>query len=290
MPGVFLLLSAYPQSRLARRLSVLLVVLYSVTYLFIGVRSAAMMSLLGFAWLWEFRVGKLPRVFLIGTTALILCLLPCIAAFRNADTKGRSTLAGDAVSTVMSSPMRALLGETGNSMLTVAHTIDLFPSARPYDEGASYSYALLTVVPNVFGTEVHPSVAHGRLADWLVATIDPTIAAIGGGYGYSFIAEAYANFGIAGVIAFSLILGVFLQGLYSWTCVGKAAHRVAFTASILTMILIYVRGESGSIIRGLIWYGLLPYVAIHACERLIPYLRQTTGILPANENRSPLLM
>jgi len=280
LPAVFLLVASHRNSRLVRRVSVLLVVLYAVTYLFIGVRSAAMMSLLGFAWLWEFHVAKLPRHFLLGTTAGILFLLPCIAALRNADTQGRTTLAEDAVSGVMSSPVHALLGETGNSMLTVAHTIDLYPSARSYDTGASYGYALLTILPNVFGTELHPSVAHGRLADWLVETIDPTIAAIGGGYGYSFIAEAYANFGITGVLGFSLLLGLLLQGLYSWTCAYPAAHRVAFTASVLSMILIYVRGESGSIVRGLIWYGVLPYTAIHLTERVIPYLRQTVGVLP----------
>ena len=45
---------------------------------------------------------------------------------------------------------------------------------------------------------MHPSVAHGQPSDWLIETVNPYLAERGLGLGFSFIAEAYMNFGKVG--------------------------------------------------------------------------------------------
>src|ERR1017187_8886241 len=78
--------------------------------------------------------------------------------------------------------------------------------SRPFDGGVSYLYAALAGFPNV-AWSIHPTTAHGTLSAWLVYTVMPYAAANGCGLGYSFIAEAYENFGWIGVPLVLLVTG-----------------------------------------------------------------------------------
>ena len=163
-------------------------------------------------------------------------------------------------------PAMSALSEIGQSMSTVSYTLDLVPAVRPFDLGASYVYAVIAVIPNV-GWDVHPTMAHGTLSTWLVRTVEPTTAARGGGLGYSFIAEAYENFGWTGVPMVMIALGWVAGRLSSATRDKHDPAMLAMAATLLSFALIYARAETADFVRSICWYGLAPYLAVRLTSR-----------------------
>ncbi len=140
------------------------------------------------------------------------------------------------------------------------------PGLREYDLGLSYAYALLTVVPNAFW-DIHPTIAHGLAGTWLTNLTEPVLARMGGGIGYSFMAEVYLNFGWFGVGALILI-GFLFARLVLWATEVDSLSRMAGLASFTSSFLFFVRSESGAVLRPLFWYALVPYLACHGAARL----------------------
>ena len=173
-------------------------------------------------------------------------------------------------------------------MGTIAHTLELVPSLRGYDMGSSYFYSGLAVLPNVFGGPVHPSAAHGNFATWLVENVDPVGAAAGFGFGYSFIAESYANFGMFGAPLIMLVLGAGIQGLTNWAVKGATPGRYAAAASMVTFFLVFPRSESSSLVRGLVWYGFLPYLIVKSVAALRRQKARLRAIDPRHSERIPV--
>ena len=124
--------------------------------------------------------------------------------------------------------------------------------------GAGYMYAALAVIPNLFW-DVHPAMGHGIYAVWLVQTVEPLLAQVGGGLGFSFIAEAYANFGWPGTPLLFMIMGFLLVRIVVWAEWGDRPARSAMLASFLAFLLFFPRSESIVVFRALLWYGFLPY-------------------------------
>src|SRR5262249_15484450 len=142
-------------------LSALMIAGYSLTRLFLGSRSTAAMALIAFAWLWHRTVRPFPRTALIGSgVTMVFVVFPVVGAMRNASGSERAALSSlsRAYISVQRNPAIASLSEMGNSMRTIAYTLDLVPVARPFDLGVGYGYAALTIFPNVFW-RVHPTVA-----------------------------------------------------------------------------------------------------------------------------------
>jgi len=157
-------------------------------------------------------------------------------------------------------PAVSSVSEMGGSMRTIAYTTTLVPSSRPFDQGLGYAYGALTLFPNLFWS-IHPTVARGIYSDWLVNAVDPWTAARGGGLGFSFIAEAYLNFGPFGPIIVMFIFGFLLGRVSSWADCTRDPVALAMIATILAFILRFPRDETASILRPLVWYALGPYLA-----------------------------
>jgi len=166
-------------------------------------------------------------------------------------------------------PVTSSVAEMGSSLQTVAYTIDLVPSYRPYDYGVQYVYSLLTVFPNFFWA-IHPTIAHGTPAAWLVQTVAPDVATAGGGLGYSLIAEAYLNFGYWGVPVILLLLGYIYVRFVTWGAWSEDPAKIAVVAVFLSFFMIYARADSTTMIRPLIWYVLLPYGLVLILRKRVP--------------------
>jgi oligosaccharide repeat unit polymerase len=158
-------------------------------------------------------------------------------------------------------PVVGSVAEMGSSMGTVAYTLELVPTARPFDGGVSYLFALLAGVPNV-AWAVHPTTAHGTLSAWLANTVMPEFAAHGSGLGYSFIAEAYENFGWIGVPLVLLLLG-WIAGRLSEAVRGRSDPAIlALTATLLLTAILYARAETADLVRNACWYAIVPYLLV----------------------------
>ncbi len=155
-------------------------------------------------------------------------------------------------------PATASLTEMGGTLATIAYTMDMVPSDRGFDYGQSYLYAALTVVPNIFGTAIHPAIQHGTAADWLIRTISYDTATAGGGIGYSFIAEAYLNFGWAGPPLVMILLGVGWAAVEGFAARSASPGAVALMGIVMVFGLIYARAEMSNIVRPIVWCGFIP--------------------------------
>ncbi len=281
LPATFLIFTSNPSKRSIKLFCLCTLLICASTQLVVGTRAAAVTALVAFAWLWDRCVGKIRSGLIISGAIGAILLLPMIAAVRNVSGNDRSSASVlvDVVSRI-DNPCTALVYEMGGSMGTIAHTLELVPSLRAYDKGSSYFYAGLAVLPNIFGGPVHPSAAHGNLATWLVENVDPVGAAVGFGFGYSFIAESYANFGMFGAPIMMLILGAGIQSLANWAATAMKPSRYAAAASMVTFFLVFPRSETSSLIRGLVWYGLFPYVLV----RSITAIRRLKADLGATQH------
>jgi len=266
MPGTMFLVAGSKRKKAPVAIACSFILTYAGAMLTVGSRAGAVASLVALAWLYERSIRQLPRAFILTASTVLLATLPVIAEIRNTPGALGDPVQVLSLALTYNSPFLAVLREMGGTIITVLHTISLFPSIRPFDLGTSYAYAISTLIPNV-GWQVHPAIAHGLLADWLIRTVDPTIARVGGGLGYSFLAEAFANFGWYGLAPIIGSIGYLLTRLFSWGTSDDDPAKLAFTATFLASFLVFARGESATVVRGLAWYALIPYLATSLTTR-----------------------
>jgi oligosaccharide repeat unit polymerase len=153
----------------------------------------------------------------------------------------------------------------GGTLKTVAYVVRFVPETRDYDWGRSYLWSLFSLVPN-FTSDLHPS-ARRSISLWLITSVDPYTAARGGGLGFSFLAEAYLNFGWAGIVIVAGLIGYFLSSLDQWVEFRLEPMACACVAVILVFFSKYARADSLEITRALVWYCLVPYFCCMALSR-----------------------
>jgi oligosaccharide repeat unit polymerase len=271
IPSALLLLAGSKGKRTGVVISALITIAGSFAMFFLGGRGAAATGLVAYVWLYSRTIRPVPAKLLILPALLLgFVVFPLVRAVR--DTRGLDRTSVDFVTSAWSAienPVVGSVAEMGYSMSTVAYTLELVPTARPFDEGVSYLYALLAGFPNV-AWSVHPTAAHGTLSAWLVYTVMPYAAANGSGLGYSFIAEAYENFGWIGVPLVLLAIG-WIAGRLSEAVRGRSDPAIlALTATLLLTAILYARGETADLVRNVCWYAILPYLSI----RLLSGIRQ----------------
>jgi hypothetical protein len=159
--------------------------------------------------------------------------------------------------------------EMGASIRTVAYTLQLVPSERPFDLGASYSWAATRVLPKAF-FDVHPAATQERSpAQWLVWRVSPWTAQHGGAIGYSMFAEPYFNFGWFGPFIVLLPAGYFLGRLLLWSESTSNRAMAAYLVAVVFSVLIFgVRADSTVLFRIPIWVGVVPYLIVSSRLRL----------------------
>jgi O-antigen polysaccharide polymerase Wzy len=239
-----------------RNIAIGLMIFYVVSQLLLGQRRKVGSAIAALVWLWHEWIAKLPTLLVLGAAVVLALLFPLVAASRNSAVQPGAPL--ENFLNADSNPLINTLSEMGGTMMTTAHTIDLVPSARPFQMGADYGYALLTLFPNLFW-KLHPTIERGLAGHWLVWAVDPEFANRGGGYGYSFIAEAYLNFGwLGGPIALGII-GFLYAFFVLWAINSRLPARIALLATFSVFFPFYARSEASLHVRTLVWYALAPY-------------------------------
>ena len=235
---------------------------YGFVMLAIGSRGPAVMILLAYIWLYNRSIQRLRRKVVVVLFVVLLLIFPVIATVRQNAGFWEDPVGHFSAAIAKNDNLAvSAISEMGYSLVTVVHTLRLIPDVRPFDYGIGYVYAASAVVPDI-GWEVHPAISHGLFGDWLIRTTDPFIAARGGGLGFSFIAEVYANFGWLGTCPFLIAMGYFLGRLFNWSARGNDPAKLAFIATFMAFFLVFARGESAVILRGLAWYALFPYIGV----------------------------
>jgi oligosaccharide repeat unit polymerase len=267
IPGTFLVAASSRRKRSHLWVTVAFTAVYASVQLFLGSRALAVTVLIPYLWLWHRSIAPIPKILLIGGVGLGVLILPLIAAGRAVT--GTDRYSPDVLLQEVNSvdnPVINLLTEMGSTAVTIAHTLDLVPAARPFDCGASYAYAALTLLPNA-AFDIHPTISHGTPNTWLVRTVNPWTAAQGGSLGYSFLAEAYLNAGWIGVCLIPGLIGYALAWLTAWTINPGDLARLACAAAILAFSLKYARSDASEIVRNIVWYGIGPFGVVRALSK-----------------------
>jgi hypothetical protein len=265
VPAALFLLAGSKGAPGCLAVSALTIAANAACQLFLGFRYYAIMPVVAYLWLADRCIRRVPRVALFGTAAVLLLLvLPVISATR--EVRGQDRLSLDFLAdafTSMDSPAVSLVSEMGGSMKTVAYTIELVPERHSYDHGMEYGYGLLTVLPNLFW-DVHPAITYPMPSTWLIWSVDPATAAQGGGLGYSFIAEAYFNFGWLGAPLVLCLIGFLFGKLLAWSLrpSGHALARLAMMASFASFFTFYAREDVVVVFRPLVWFAVAPYTLV----------------------------
>jgi oligosaccharide repeat unit polymerase len=260
VPGALVLLAGSRDSRRGKIVSGIVVAIYALIQLFLGARYPAIAPVIAYVLLWHRAIRPVPRALTIGAAVVIFGIIfPIVGATR--DKSADDPYAAETTAAGKASPFTGVLAETESTTSTIADTLTLVPSVRGFDHGTQYFYAASTLMPNLFW-DLHPATRHGLAGDWVTWIVDPGFAASGGSLGYSFIAEAYLNWGWIGGPLFLGIVGFFFAHLVFWGCRTGAPARLAVVASFLTFIIFWSRGESINIVRPLVWYSLVPYLMI----------------------------
>ncbi|HEV8001552.1 MAG TPA: O-antigen polysaccharide polymerase Wzy [Planctomycetaceae bacterium] len=260
IPGAIFLLAGASRSRSQRWMAVAIIAGYAATQFYLGVRHEAAILAVEAAWVWHRLVRPIRPALLIGAAAVMVAVIfPLVGAIRNTSGKDRSTVDFLAQNyATIDNPLVASVSEMGGSMETVAHTLTLVPATRDYEMGVGYAYAISTLFPNLFW-KIHPAIVHELPSTWLTWQVDPYTAAQGGGFGFSFIAEAYLNFGYLGVPILLFAGGYALARLVRWADQGVRPDRIAFVATAACFAIFLVRAELAVVLRGVVWYSIAPY-------------------------------
>lgn len=141
-----------------------------------------------------------------GRTILLLTVVSIIGmvALRGVDMwrSGNSGSALEVIEYFLSgegNPAIDFVGDVGWNMLSTVKVQEILPSSKGFSFGLSYIASFAGFVPNVGQWAVNPASEYSDLGNWLQGALG-----ISYGPGFSPVAEAWYNFGYAGILVFIL--------------------------------------------------------------------------------------
>ncbi len=251
LAGVMMLIAG--SNNRGKTLGLVVITVRSVVLLYLGYRAYALLPIVAAVWLWHTVQRKLPVKSLTAAGAAFLILVaPIVRGLREGAGLDRWSI-GNIVEVWrgVDNPLVSLLSDMGSSVLTVAYTIELVPSARPFEMGLGYVRAALNSLPII---DIGNS--YGYASSWLAWAVRPDWASRGFGFGYSFIAEAFLNFGWLGIAFVTATIGFAIVRMGLW--VKQDPLRAVLVAVFLPSLLFFTRGESIDLVRPLLWQAVLP--------------------------------
>lgn len=208
---------------------------------------------------WNFARDRLQGYTLIGWAAVIAVMIVILGAARNSGNLGLlSVLRGGIANAGESDWFDVIMTDVGVPATITTNVIRWFPDMVNWLYGQSYVTAVLNLIPGFFfgGSINRPFLTMAFLFKDLLeeGSFNPDI-----GYGFSLLAESYANFGLIGSVLVMFVVGLILRHLYQrindqvgpMRAVAVAVFGVTTVAAIMSL-----RGEWLSFIKPT-FYGIV---------------------------------
>ncbi len=206
-----------------------------------GFRGPVIVHLATLLAVWAHKDGRMARRAALVLAVAAIVLVPAVRMTRDERRDVREGLVGF-------DPL-ALFLEAGTSLYPLVVTTDRIGSGdEPLWMGKSYLLALSRVIPNI-GERASADVRALTPNGWATLHADRWLFERGGGIGFSGVAEPYLNFGLAGVVAFFLLLGLVMQRWERW--LERDAFRAAIGSATFGFVLWTVRNESMELFRSM---------------------------------------
>ena len=237
-------------SRRQLRLVLGLVGVWAACQLFFGLRNAAIVPALVVVYLLHKKGIRFSRSLQYLLLAAVFLAIPAIRAVRE-------EVASQRASALFSAKLNPVGGiaEMGQSIWPVVATYRLTDS-KEFRLGRTYVKALRRVVPySVMGYDPISGQSQLTLEDfptyWLVATTEPWSLRRNMSAAFSWVAEAYINFGVAGVFLMFFALGYLLTRLEQMPA--RSPYLLAAQAVVLAPLLWCVRSDFNTFVRPAAW-------------------------------------
>ena len=268
LPWSLLILTAASDDRRSRRLVVLLAIPALAVMLAIGDRSGPLAAIIMIACGLYLRGSRISLGPTLGVTALVAFLMPAILNLRTvpiSQWSGTSlemaaTNQVEETNTYGEGILSGFLITTSGSYQTLMATVKVVPQDEGYHYGSDYLSSLVVALPfrSVWLAPLDVDIRSFPPSQWVLSYLAPGRTA---GPGYLQVAEAYLQFGAAGVAVLYVILGWGLTRLWRYVSTrGWDVRTVAFSLIVMSESLIWVRNSSALFVRALTWGWLLVYL------------------------------
>lgn len=256
VPGAFYLMGSDLDNRWLRRAGWGLVVTFSAAVLALGTRALFFQNIVTLLWFRHFGVRPIRGSVWVGLIAAGLLLSGLVVWSREKARQAELRLEDfpPGWDEANAPSLASSLNEMGTSIMTVVFTMDLVPAVRDFAWGETYLASLEAAIPGQ---------GYGRDTEevWLTYLVSPETASVGGGLGFSFMAEAYLNFGVFAPAVLALA-GFFLGGFAGWSHAAGRSGRLAFAACVISIMLFSARASSLSFVRRVLVLCVIPYAAL----------------------------
>jgi O-antigen polysaccharide polymerase Wzy len=180
----------------------------------------------------------------------------------------------DALQTGGSGDSRHLTSKTLQraSLLTqVAHVLELTPSQIPFQEGQTYSYLAIGLIPRFLWPD-KPSINEANQFYQLAYGLSDTKTVTSTSISVGAMAEAYINFGWLGVIVIMCVIGILLQ-IYERFLVLDQRHVLLLSIGVaLLPQFLLIESQLGVYLGGLLQHIFLPFLVF------LPITRRPAGV------------
>ncbi|MDC3411851.1 O-antigen polysaccharide polymerase Wzy [Terrihalobacillus insolitus] len=232
----------------------------SFLYILMGNRGYSISLFLTIVWLYDNQVKKISKVKLIFTSLLIIFIIGLFFQMKEFTIQQKLSIFDNIKNIQLESVFLSLFEESSVTYRTLIYTIQSIPLEKGFDWGLSYLWAFTTIIPNIFGTSIHPSLLYYQNpSEWIAWTYSPIQASLGYGFGFSNIGEAYFNFGLIGVIIVMFIFGFFIAKLSRSTNTNSLNQRykIIITAILISNIFWSIRNSLSSVVRDAFYQYIL---------------------------------
>jgi hypothetical protein len=93
------------------------------------------------------------------------------------------------------------------------------------------------------------------------------------GWASSVLAEGVFNFGIIVATVWMSLVGFVLRRISEWGYAGKSTMRYFVIAVLISYVFWFIRGDLIDLVRPVVWFGLVPYVAVFIVAKCLGALR-----------------
>lgn len=254
------LLALFISRKPKQKWPILVLIVYMLLYTLSGSRINTMILLIGVLYIQNkffsklnFKKVLLYTIFLF----LVMFIFSVISSARQSIGYGNN----NTISTIQDSieeinknnAIISALTEAGYTFETTATVIDNCPSNESFYYGKSYLSGIIYIFPNGITGNYYNTIA--KSTD---DTFKGYLNAYGSGIGSSFIAEAYWNFGYFSLllmIVFGFLLGKLCNQLNK-SIESNNYSKIYIATYCLIIISFYVRSDTRTFYRNLVWFGL----------------------------------
>lgn len=268
LPSALMLLTISCRSRARRFFMIILSGLFFLALLFMGYRTEALIPALVGMTLWKKCGRPIPVALLLTGVLIILVAIPTVRYLRTLGAYNQINQ-NDISRSVEQAQISDSIVELGGTTGIISDTLRWIPSQYPFQNGSTYLRSLTSSLPNI-GMNARESdrgaVAGGASNDTILDLLSPSEWYIyktnrwkfhmGQGSGFSSVAEAYMNFGAAGVFALFLLTGIAL-GYWDRIDAVRSRWSVVIIAVVAWPLIKSIRNDFSSFIKPVLFMSIV---------------------------------